>query len=119
MRKVFSRLLLIVAVFSMVSLPVLADLTGDVQGTVVDGTGAPVVGAKVTITSLATGAAREVTTGSAGEFSVPQLGIGDYRISVEKDGFRGFNQDLVVRSGEKTRVDVALQLGKVTETVTV
>jgi len=119
MRKVFSRLLLIAAVFSMVSLPVLADLTGDVQGTVVDGTGAPVVGAKVTITSLATGASREVSTGSAGEFSVPQLGIGDYRISVEKDGFRGFTQDLTVRSGEKTRVDVALQLGKVTETVTV
>ena len=52
------------------------------------------------------------------KLSAPQLEIGDYQITVEKDGFKSFNQDVVVRSGEKTRVDVGMEIGKV-ETVVV
>ena len=96
-----------------------ADLTGDIQGTVIDSSGAVVAGAKITIKNRSNGATRVVYPGDSGDFSAPQLEIGDYQITVEKDGFKSFNQDVVVRSGEKTRVDVHMEIGKVNETVVV
>src|SRR5271163_3445777 len=85
--------------------PVFADLTGDVQGTITDPTGAGVANAKITIKNVATGQTRVVTSSPSGEYSAPQLEIGNYLITVEKDGFKSFTQNLQVRSGEKTRVD--------------
>jgi len=119
MRKMFARLLLAVAVVCMISFPVLADLTGDVLGTVTDQSGAGVAGAKVTFKNLSTGAVRIVTTGQTGEFSAPQLEIGKYQVTVEKDGFKSRSQSVIVQSGEKTRMDAALEVGNLTETVTV
>src|SRR6266851_4807093 len=101
----------------LLAIPVFADLTGDVQGTVTDASGARVADAKVTIRNLGTGATRTVTTGLGGEFSVPQLEIGEHVITVEKDGFKAFAQHVMVRSGEKPRVDAVMQLGNVTESV--
>jgi hypothetical protein len=101
------------------AIPVLADLTGDVQGTVTDASGARVADAKITMKNLGTGATRVVTTGSGGEFSVPQLEIGEHVVTVEKDGFKAFAQRVIVRSGEKIRVDAVMQLGNVTESVVV
>jgi hypothetical protein len=76
----------------LLAIPVFADLTGDVQGTVTDASGARVADAKVTIRNLGTGATRTVTTGLGGEFSVPQLEIGEHVITLEKDGFKAFAQ---------------------------
>src|ERR1700730_19420235 len=92
----------------LLAIPVLADLTGDVQGTVTDASGAGVANATVTIKMLATGATRTVTTGFGGEFSIPQLEIGEFLITVGKDGFKSFEQHVIVRSGEKTRVDAVM-----------
>jgi hypothetical protein len=103
----------------LLAIPAFADLTGDVQGTVTDASGARVADAKVTIKNIGTGATRTVTTGSGGEFSIPQLEIGAHLVTVEKDGFKAFAQQVVVRSGEKTRVDAVMQLGNVAESVTV
>jgi hypothetical protein len=103
----------------LVVAPALADLTGDLSGTITDSTGATVSAAKVSIQNLNTGQTRIITTSDSGEFSAPQLEIGNYRISVEKDGFKSFSQNAVVRSGEKTRVDVQMQLGNVSESVVV
>src|SRR5260370_3182146 len=103
----------------LLAIPVVADLTGDVQGTVTDAEGARVADAKVTIRNLGTGARVKVTTGLGGEFAVPQLDIGEHVITLEKDGFKAFAQHVMVRSGEKTRVDAVMQLGNVTESVVV
>jgi hypothetical protein len=115
----FARLLLVIAVFCMVSLPVFADLTGDVLGTVTDQSGAGVAGAKVTIRNLNTGVTRVITTGQGGEFSAPQLEIGKYQVTVEKDGFKTLSQGVTVQSGEKTVMETKLEVGNLTETVTV
>ncbi len=96
-----------------------ADLTGDVSGTVTDSSGAGVADAKVTIKNLSTGQTRVVTATQSGEYSAPQLEIGSYQVTIEKDGFKAFEQGFVVRSGEKTRVDAQLEIGKVTDTVVV
>ncbi len=111
----------IVVFFSwlLVVAPTLADLTGDLSGTVMDSTGATVSAARVTIQNISTGQTRVITTSDSGEFSAPQLEIGNYRITVEKDGFKSFTQNAVVRSGEKTRVDPQMQLGNVSESVVV
>jgi Carboxypeptidase regulatory-like domain len=121
--SVFTSLISLVILLGLSGLwyavPVLADLTGDVQGTVVDAAGAGVPDAKVTIKNLQTGATRTVLTNASGEFSAPQLEIGKYSVSIEKQGFKIFSQDAVVKSGEKTRIDAQMQIGAVTETIMV
>src|ERR1700743_521831 len=120
MYKTVARVV-IAALFSwlLIVAPALADLTGDLSGTITDSTGATVSAARVTIQNINTGQTRVITSSDSGEFSAPQLEIGNYRISVEKDGFKSFTQNAVVRSGEKTRVDVQMQLGNVSESVVV
>jgi hypothetical protein len=120
MQKSFIRVLAAVFLgWVLMAAPAFADLSGDIQGTVTDSTGAGVAAAKVTIKNLSTGQIRVVSAGQSGEFSAPQLEIGNYQVSVEKDGFKTFTQNVTVQSGEKTRVDVAMQLGNVNETVMV
>ncbi len=119
MHRNIPRLLVAILLAWMLASPVLADLTGDLQGTVTDATGAGVSNAKVTLKSLRTGAARVVTTSATGEFSAPQLEVGDYSVTVEKDGFKSLTQNATVRSGEKTRIDPKLEIGNVSEIVKV
>jgi hypothetical protein len=108
-----------VAVVVFVALPVFAALTGDLQGTLVDPKGAAVEGAKVTVKNLASGIEREVVTDSQGEFAALQLEIGNYEIRVERAGFRAITTSALIKSGEKTRLNLTLELGQISETVTV
>jgi hypothetical protein len=119
MRSHFLRLLIAVGLVWLLALPAFADLTGDLQGTITDATGAGVANAKVTLKSLRTGATRVLMTSPTGEFSAPQLEIGEYSVTVEKDGFKSVTQNAVVRSGEKTRIDPRLEVGNISEQVTV
>src|SRR6266446_5714236 len=119
MRSHFLRLLIAVGLVWLLALPAFADLTGDLQGTVTDATGAGVANAKVTLKSLRTGATRVVTTSPTGEFSAPQMEIGDYSATAEKDGFMPVTQNAAVRRGEKTRIDPRLVVGSMSEQVTV
>ncbi|MDH3531026.1 MAG: carboxypeptidase-like regulatory domain-containing protein, partial [Acidobacteriota bacterium] len=64
---------------------------GSIVGTVSDPSGALLPGAKVTITNNATGQAREVTTGPAGEFAVTNLEPGNYSVQAEESGFKTIN----------------------------
>jgi hypothetical protein len=119
MRNTFPRFLLALIVSCLLSIPVLADLTGDIQGTVLDASGAIIVSATVTIRNLSTGAVRTVMTNEAGEYSAPQVPIGTYQVTIEKDGFKASTVSALVRSGEKSRVDARMEIGRVTETVVV
>jgi hypothetical protein len=119
MLKHFLRLFIALGLVWLLALPTLADLTGDLQGTVTDAMGAGVPNAKVTLKSLRTGATRVLSTSATGEFSAPQLEVGDYFVSIEKDGFKSFTQNAAVRSAEKTRIDARLEIGNVSQTVSV
>ena len=103
----------------VLSLPLLAALTGDIRGVVLDPQGLPVEGASVTVRSLDTGASRAVTTGSTGRFAVLQLAVGGYEVRVEKQGFLALSMNVSVRSGEVSEADAALQIGSVSQTVNV
>jgi hypothetical protein len=119
MRQSISSIVLATILVCLLAFPLFAGITGDIQGTVVDPSGAAIAGAKVTITSVDTGQSRVVTTGSSGEFSAYLLDIGFYNVTIEMAGFKSYTQTAEVRNGEKTRVDASMVIGTVGQSVTV
>src|SRR5215469_13800807 len=113
--------LLIVAILLCIAAPALSQVNlGRIDGTVTDQTGGAIVGASVTVTDVARGVTRSLTTDSAGAYSAPNLTPGTYTIHVAFSGFKAVDrQDVLVQVGEDIRVDVALQPGEQTQTVTV
>ncbi|MEK7406562.1 MAG: TonB-dependent receptor [Acidobacteriota bacterium] len=94
--------------------------TGTVVGAVRDATGAVVVGAKVTVANQNTGVASEWQSDSLGNYLVPYLPPGPYRITVEYQGFRtAVSADIPVQVNHTSRVDFSLTPGPVTESITV
>ena len=95
-------------------------LYGSVVGTLSDSTGAVVPGATVVVTNQNTGLTRQVVTDENGYYSVPNLLEGVYDLSVTSGGFKPYIQKGVVISINRvTRVDATLDLGAVTEQVSV
>jgi hypothetical protein len=91
-----------------------------VVGTVLDSSQAAVQSARVTLTHLATGAVIQILTGERGDYRTPPVRIGEYTISIEAAGFRGFNQrGLVLDIGDVREVDAVLQVGQVSDSVNV
>src|SRR4051812_18672297 len=99
------RILPAFALLALLALPVIAALTGDLHGTILDPNGAVVEGAKITIRNVATGIVRTATSDSRGEFATLQLEVGIYDVKVEKVGFHTLNSKADIRSGEQTRID--------------
>src|SRR5713226_1188999 len=97
----------------------LAQITADVVGTVTDQAGASVPGAKITVTSKETGETRVITADSFGRFAVNQLKIGLYSVQAESAGFRAAVTEALLRSGETSAVNFKLEVGQVSESVTV
>jgi outer membrane receptor protein involved in Fe transport len=94
--------------------------TGAIAGEVRDSHGAAVEHAAVTVVNADTGLTRHAFTGSAGEFTVPVLPSGRYTVRLEKPGFATAAQtDVVVSVGASVSVLATLQVGSISETVTV
>ena len=95
-------------------------VTGTILGTVSDTTGAAVPGATVTLTNLGTGLTRSMVTDSTGEYTVPSLPTGKYRLVAELPGFRTVTMpDIDLGVDQHLRFNVQLSIGTVSETVTV
>ena len=95
-------------------------LYGSVAGTATDQSGAVVPKATVTLTNVETGQAREATTDDAGYYAIPNVLQGTYDLSVKMTGFRPYvEKGVIVSINSVTRVNPSLQLGPVTESVTV
>ncbi len=89
-------------------------------GTVTDNTGATVPKATVTITESATGIVHTDVTNESGNYTFPDLTPGTYTVTISAQGFKKETRAGVdVAVNTTTRVDIALQPGSVTETVTV
>ncbi|MFN2481215.1 MAG: carboxypeptidase regulatory-like domain-containing protein, partial [Pyrinomonadaceae bacterium] len=94
--------------------------TSSVRGTVTDPQHNVVAGATVTLTSTETNAARTQTTNESGAFSFELLPPGPYRLGVEAAGFKkAAVTDVQALISKPTELSVALEVGNVTETVTV
>lgn len=91
-----------------------------ILGTVMDGSGAAVPGASVTVTNTGTREKRALVSDERGSFEFPALNIGAYEVTVEQTGFkREVIRGLVLVVGQRARVDVQLELGALTQEVTV
>jgi len=94
--------------------------TGQITGAITDATGATVTGVRVKITNTLTGLTREATSSDRGTYSVPQLPVGTYVITAEKEGFKlavSSANDLKV--DQVLRIDLTMELGALTESVEV
>src|ERR1700751_610058 len=120
-RNAFLALSVLAAVIVFAVFPAVAQVTtADVSGRVSYPKGLAVAGAKVIVSRSDVGFRREATTSEIGEFSMPEVPVGTYKISVEKAGFSTVvydNVELVV--GQKRTFDVALQIGTSSTTVLV
>ena len=93
---------------------------GSISGTVTDQSGAAVVDAPVTLTNVGTGEKRSENSGNDGHFTFVNLFPGQYRIDIEKQGFKHFaHPDIAVQVQQDTHVDAPLTVGQVSETVEV
>ena len=93
---------------------------GSVTGSVSDPSGAAISDARVTLTNLGTAEKRTQPTGSDGLYSFVNLNPGNYRIEVEKAGFKRITQEpVVVQVQQSSKIDVSLPIGQATETVEV
>ena len=89
-------------------------------GVVTDATGASIAGATVTVTNVDTGIARKVKTDDQGRYDASDLNIGNYQVEVQMQGFaRQVHKDLTIAVGQKHVVDFKLEVGTVTQEVTV
>ena len=95
-------------------------LYGSLLGNVTDETGSAVPGATVTITQRETRASHDAVTDSAGAYHFTLVQSGTYTITVKLSGFRTFTRTQVpVTLNNVTRVDVSLQVGELSEMVSV
>lgn len=100
------------------SLP--AQTSGSITGTVVEDTGAAVVGAQVSVTDPSTGLRRKTTSNSDGNYLIAGLNAGSYNITIAAPGFKTFEaRRVILRVGEKIRVDTKLVVGIVTSQIVV
>ncbi len=94
--------------------------TATITGIVRDPQGAVIPGVEVVATGVETRRKTVHTTNENGLFSLRQLPIGQYVVEAEKSGFRRFvRQGLVLTTGQNLELDIALQVGVVSESITV
>jgi hypothetical protein len=97
-----------------------AQATAQLSGTVRDESGAVLPGVDVTATQTETGFVRSVVSDGAGAYLFTNLPIGPYRLDVTLAGFRSYQQTgIVLQVGGSPTINVTLNLGALSETVTV
>jgi len=93
---------------------------GTILGTVTDASGAVIAGAKVTVKNTGTGLERATETSADGSYSVPELPIGTYNVTVTQAGFQTFvATSVTVDVAGERRVDAPLKPGEVSTKVEV
>jgi hypothetical protein len=91
-----------------------------ILGRVMDESGAVLPGATVTITNVGTNEARSTLTELSGDYVIPQLLPGEYRLTAEMTGFKKeVRHGIVLETGQQARLDITLKVGDVTETIDV
>lgn len=93
---------------------------GSIYGSVTDSTGGAVPGAKVAVTNVETGAVSHVQTNDSGYYEALLLLPGSYEVSAEVAGFKkAVRKGINLSIGSRAQADIKLEIGAVTESVTV
>lgn len=95
-------------------------LNGQIEGVVTDSTGAAVQNATVTIKNIETGNERSLTTDNSGVYRAPLLQLGTYQVTVEAPNFKRLvRTGITISAGQTATIDLPLEAGDVSATVTV
>jgi outer membrane receptor protein involved in Fe transport len=93
---------------------------GRITGTIIDQSGGAIGGATVTVMDVQRGVSRTLTTGDSGEYNAPNLLPGSYTVRAEAKGFKKVEQqNIVLEVGKELRVDLSLQPGEISQTITI
>ena len=92
---------------------------GAISGLVTDATGARIRGATVIVSNKNTGLKRTLLTSDAGDYSAPALIPGMYEVTGDARGFKQISREAAVEAGNTTSVNLVMQVGAGTESVTV
>ncbi len=90
---------------------------GLIRGRVTDGASAPIPGVTLKVIQSETNETRTTTNNAAGEFVFSMLPPGPYRLEVEQTGYKKYIHQLELRVNQELRLDVALELGPLTEEI--
>lgn len=119
-RLAMSLFLFLLALALLPSFAVAQRLDGTLRVTATDRTGADVLDARVTVTNESTNVSVTATASSAGTYVFPNLLVGTYTVTVEKDGFKkSVNKGVQVESNQVAEVAAVLEVGDATATVEV
>jgi len=120
-RNAGSRLIqfAVIALWLAIPVAVAAQVTtATIVGNVTDSGGANVAGAQVTARNVDTGLTRSTMSGDEGAYRIEFLPVGKYSIEVSYTGFKkALLNDIVLQVNDTLRVDVALSVGQLSETV--
>jgi hypothetical protein len=104
----------------LVSSVVRADVTGSIQGVVRDRTQAAISGATIIVINAQTNFRQQTTSAADGSYRFLALPAGPYQLTASSAGFREFNAtDVVVKVNDQLQIDITLQVGSVTEKVSI
>jgi hypothetical protein len=114
-----ARFLLVFVLLAAVSLSA-QTFRGTILGIVTDPSGAVIPGAKVVVKNTGTGLQRETETSTDGSYSLPELPIGTYSVTVTQAGFHTFvATGITVDVAAQRRVDAAMKTGEISTRVEV
>ena len=95
-------------------------LNGQIEGTVTDASGAAVPNAAITVRNIQTGTERQITSADDGTYRAPLLPLGIYRLTVEVPNFKRLvREGITLVAGQTATIDLGLEAGDVSATVTV
>jgi hypothetical protein len=116
----FGALLAVIAAFPLARVATAQVTSATILGTITDSSGGTLPGASVTARNADTGFSRTVTSNEVGAYRLEFLPIGNYVVEVTLDGFKKSSRSgLVLNVNDTIRVDAALEVGGITETVNV
>jgi hypothetical protein len=114
-RLLFSVLLTCAAIVLSAQTP-----SGSITGRITDATAALVPGARVKVTHLDTNMSSEVVSNEAGSYTIPYLNPGRYTLEAQAAGFRAYRRsEFELKVDQILRIDIALEVGVMAESVTV
>jgi hypothetical protein len=116
---VFRRIWLSLSLSLLSASAVLAQTSGQISGHVSDSTGAVIPRVAITLTNAATGAARSTFTTSAGDYEFPDVQPGNYSLQATHPDFKTDTAQLELQVQQSLRQDFTLEVGQVTQSVTV
>jgi hypothetical protein len=91
-----------------------------ISGRVLDASGSAVPNAKIQATNTATNESSTASTDTSGNYTIPFLRPGPYKLNVSASGFKTYNREnITIQVGQIAGIDVALEVGSLTDSVTV